>query len=152
MWRPGAYFLLARGILNEVEMGFFDRFRNRRGRYVSEKTFRKNVAKQTEMSPQTLRVLREHGVEESRELSLEFFFYTDSEEKACALAQRLGQLEYSVEGGPSAHDSKTFVITGWTTKMRMDETTVTEWTRKMCELGYEHDCEFDGWGTNPEQG
>jgi hypothetical protein len=35
--------------------------------------------------------------------------------------------------------------------MKMDEQTVLEWTGHMCGVGQQHDCEFDGWGTNPQQ-
>jgi hypothetical protein len=28
---------------------------------------------------------------------------------------------------------------------------VLDWTSRMCDVGREHDCEFDGWGTNPKQ-
>jgi hypothetical protein len=33
----------------------------------------------------------------------------------------------------------------------MDEATVVQWTQEMCEAGFLHDCEFDGWGTNAAQ-
>lgn len=34
----------------------------------------------------------------------------------------------------------------------MDTRLVVEWTKEMCRLGYSHDAEFDGWGTNPPDG
>ena len=46
---------------------------------------------------------------------------------------------------------KIFVITGWTSPIKMDENTVLNWTKDMCEVGYKYDCDFDGWGTNPDQ-
>ena len=42
-------------------------------------------------------------------------------------------------------------ITGWTTPLEMSANLVLDWVDQMCNLGFEHDCEFDGWGTNPEQ-
>ena len=103
------------------------------------------------MTPQTLQQLRKHGVTDDSRLALEFFFYTDTETKAAALAKALSTKGYSVKHRPSASDDKTRVITGWTTKMHMDEQTVVIWTRRMCKLGFDHDCDFDGWGTNPNQ-
>lgn len=48
--------------------------------------------------------------------------------------------------------SKTeYIITGWSTKIIMADGIVAEWVNKMCELAYKHDCEFDGWGTTPDQ-
>jgi regulator of RNase E activity RraB len=120
-------------------------------RYVSEPAFRENLAKQTTMSPQVIAQLRKHGVTDDASLKLEFFFYTDKDEKAQALAKALRALEYKVECGPSAGDSRLLIVTGWTTPLKMTENAVVAWAEKMCRLGYEHDCEFDGWGTNPKQ-
>ena len=38
------------------------------------------------MSPQTIAELRKHGLSSSAALKLEFFFYTDAEQKAQQLA------------------------------------------------------------------
>ena len=35
--------------------------------------------------------------------------------------------------------------------MKMDDQAVQLWTKEMSELGYKFDCEFDGWGTTPDQ-
>ena len=143
-----------------VAMGFFssspggsngDQGRKGDDRYVTESSFRQNLARQTAMSPQTVAHLREHGVTDDTTLKLEFFFYTDTEAKAHALATSLRELGYEVETGPSAGDDELFVVTGWTVPIKMDDRSVVEWTEKMCRLGYEHDCEFDGWGTYPKQ-
>jgi hypothetical protein len=32
----------------------------------------------------------------------------------------------------------------------MNELEVVSWTETMCRIGFEHDAEFDGWGTVPE--
>jgi len=61
-------------------------------------------------------------------LKLEYFFNTDPPEKASALAGD-----------------------GWTAAMTMSTDVVQSWARQMCDLGFKHDCEFDGWGTTPEQ-
>ena len=120
-------------------------------RFVFEKDFQKNLANQVAMVPQTLSQLRQHNVSEQTELKLEYFFYTDTDDKAAALASVLSKKGYTAEHGPSAGDKKLFILTGWTGPMLMNEATVVEWTRQMCRIGFEHDCEFDGWGTNPEQ-
>ena len=83
-------------------------------------------------------------------LPVEYFFFTNDEGKAKSLAETLKVRGYEPDYGPSATDSAIFVVTGWTPKMKMDDQTVIQWTESMCLLGYEHDCEFDGWGTHPE--
>jgi hypothetical protein len=132
-------------------MGFFNLFSNRPRRFVLEADFRKNMAKQMAMTPMTLQQLRKIGVTPDRELKLEYFFYTDSSQKAALLADNLKLRGYEVEQGPSASDKTTQIITGWTVKMTMEDRVVLDWTRDMCELGFSHDCDFDGWGTTPAQ-
>lgn len=99
-------------------------------------------------APQILMQLRQHSISEAAQLSLEYFFYTNTDEKAKALAEELISLGYSAEYGPSAKDKSVFVITGWTTKIQLSQQVVEEWQNQMCDLGYKHDCEFDGWGTD----
>jgi len=60
-------------------------------------------------------------------------------------------LNYEVEYDISAADKKLFVITGWTSKIKMSEEIVKQWVENMCNLGFKFDCEFDGWGTTPDQ-
>jgi len=135
-------------------MGFNNLFslgQNPNKKFVTEDSYKKNKNNQVDMAPQTLEQLRELGVTETKELKLEYFFYTNSIDKAKNLADEIRKLNYSVKYGKSAGDKKLFVITGWTIKMTMADTTVFDWTKQMCDLGYKFDCEFDGWGTEPDQ-
>jgi hypothetical protein len=119
-------------------------------RYVGKEAHEKNLKKQVYMSPMTLEKLREYGVTNETELKLEYFFYTDTEAKANELAKVLLKKGYSSEARLSASDSSIYIITGWTTKLKMSEDSVVNWTRDMCLLGYSKDCDFDGWGTKPD--
>jgi hypothetical protein len=121
------------------------------GRFQSEAAYADNRSRQLTMTPQTVAQLRTYGVTDDSQLKLEYFFYTDTKEKAAALAQKLTGLGYSGGYDHSASDKKQFVITGWTSPIKMDDKTVLDWTGRMCDVGHEHDCEFDGWGTNPKQ-
>ncbi|MBW8183483.1 ribonuclease E inhibitor RraB [Shewanella nanhaiensis] len=120
-------------------------------RFISEQQHKDNLDYQLSMSPQTVAQLREHGVTENKLLKLEYFFYTNASVKAKSLSEELSSLGYSSEFGESANDDNIKVITGWTSPISMSTEAVMKWTSKMCHLGYSHDCEFDGWGTNPEQ-
>jgi len=134
-------------------MGLFDFLKQKSndGRFVSEEAFNINRDKQVEMTPLTIQQLRKMNISADRELKLEYFFYTITAAKAEQLATEIGKLNYSVEYGVSAGNKKQYVITGWTTKMKITDEIVIQWTREMCELGYKFDCEFDGWGTMPDQ-
>jgi hypothetical protein len=119
-------------------------------RFVTEKAFRENLAKQMQMTPMTVAQLRKLGVTESKSLKLEFFFYTDTQAKAQSLATTLKEFQYEAHSRKSAGDSRTILVTGWSTPIKMDDGTVSAWTEKMCRAGFEHDAEFDGWGTSPD--
>ncbi len=96
-------------------MGFFDLFSTKQNpdkRFVTEDSYKKNKDNQVNMAPQTLKQLRDLGVTETKELKLEYFFYTNSIDKAKNLADEIQKRNYFVKHGKSAGDKKLFVITG----------------------------------------
>jgi regulator of RNase E activity RraB len=133
-------------------MGLFDFLKTKSYKqFVTESEFKTNHSKQIQMTPQTLNQLRSIDVSEEQQLKLEYFFYTNELNKAVQLSDELKKVDYSVVYEQSEGDKKLFVITGWSTKMQMSNNVVEKWTSDMCELGYKFDCEFDGWGTTPDQ-
>src|SRR5213593_749761 len=113
------------------------------GRFQTDEAYTENRAKQLAMTPQTLAQLRKDEVTDQTLRKLEYFFYTNTKEKAAALAQKLADMGYTASYDHSASDKKQFVVTGWTSRMMMDDQTVLDWTGRMCDAGHEHDCEFD---------
>ena len=132
-------------------MNFFALFSRPPKRFVSEDAFQQNLIRQTSMSPDTLGELQKLGVSKDTSLKLEFFFYTNTSAKAKALATVIARKSYEVRHEKAAIGNGQFVITGWTQKMKMEDSIVASWAKEMCELGFEYDCEFDGWGTSPDQ-
>jgi regulator of RNase E activity RraB len=132
-------------------MGLFELFKYGEKRYISELEINSNLENQQSLTPITLAKLREYGVHENKELRLEYFFYTNNIEKAKALAGELSLLQYSSEYEKSAGDNDLYLVSGWTTELKMVEDTILNWTAEMCQLGLKYDCEFDGWGTYPKQ-
>ena len=106
-------------------------------RFVTETAFQQNLAKQKKMSPMTLAQLRKLGVAESKSLKLEFFFYTDTQAKAQSLATALKQLQYDAKAQPAANNARQFVVTGWSTPIKMSESEVVSWTDQMCRTEVE---------------
>ena len=119
--------------------------------FLTQSEFEKSRSIQVTTSPRTLQQLYSHGVSEHTELKLEYFFFINQEAKAASLNEALVNLGYQGSYGRAVNDYKLFVITGWTPPMKMEVSTVTTWTESMCDLGFEFDTEFDGWGTNPSQ-
>ena len=126
-------------------------FKGKDKKFISEKKFKSVLDSQVNMSGQTLSQLRNYDVDESKSLKLEVFFYTNTNEKAESLFQELTSLKYEAEYGSSADNPKILIITGWSIPIQMSEDIIKDWVSNMCHLGYTHDCEFDGWGTDPTQ-
>jgi regulator of RNase E activity RraB len=133
-------------------VGLSDLFSRQPKRFVSKGAFETNLGTQMAMSLQTLQQLRKYNVAPENRRQLEFFFYTDTVEKAVVLAAELKDRNYDVEHRPSASNAKVQVITGWTTEITMSDAAVLDWTREMCTLGFKYDCDFDGWGTKAIDG
>ena len=110
-----------------------------------------DIERQLKMTPETLEQLREHGVTDDTKLKLEFFFYSDNEDSAKQLTTALRGLDYEADLYVPKKDGDKFIITGWTTKMNMDDKTVLHWTVDMVKISYDYGADFDGWGTNPKQ-
>jgi tetratricopeptide (TPR) repeat protein len=118
-------------------------------RFLSEEKSKEILDKQLTMSYFTLKELSKHGVDHDSYLKLEFFFYSNTEEKAKLLYNDLLQIGYKVD---MPHKSgKQWCITGWTDRINMSEYSVLSWIKEMCLAGFKQDCEFDGWGTYPVQ-
>ena len=120
-------------------------------RFWDEKAHRANLARQAGDVPQILEQLVKLGVTPDRELKLEYFFYTNTAQKADGLGDALRQKGYTVDVHPSHAGRRQHVVTGWSTPIRMSNDLVRDWSRQMCEIGFAHDAEFDGWVASLEQ-
>jgi hypothetical protein len=119
--------------------------------FVSEEKLEESVERQTKLVPVTLETLRHLEDRPSESLRMEFFFYTNTAGKAKEFSDFLKKRAYSVEYAKAAGITNLFLITGWSDKISVNEESIIAWTKEMCELGYQYDCEFDGWGTTPDQ-
>ena len=120
---------------------------NHTKRHVSKESYFENFESQIFLVSKTLKLLRKLSLKKVNEQQLEFFFYTNTPDKAQALAEEIVRLNYSVHFNKLSGDKELYLISGMTIKMSMDDSTITKWSQKMCKLGYRFDCKFDGWGT-----
>ena len=118
-------------------------------RFISEEQHEKNLFMQLEMNEETLKQLSLYGIFEGTKLKLEYFFLTDTKEKAEDMNEELREMGYRKNG--LFIENGFWVITGWTQKIRMNKETINSWSWEMCELGYENDCKFDSWASFPGQ-
>jgi len=80
-------------------MGLFDflKPKSNSGQFFCESAFNSTLGKQIQMTPHTLKNLRKSNVTVDTELKLEYFFYTNTEEKAAQLAREIEKLNYTVQ-------------------------------------------------------
>ncbi len=127
-------------------MGLFS-FLSDDGRFVSEEQYHENLESQETKNALVLGQLRENRIGPEAMKKLEYFFYTNTLEKASSLVNELQKLGYEV-GHDTAPHAGQFVINGWTDEMQISPEVVNGWSKKMIILGNQLDCYFDGWGTN----
>ncbi|MEP6931919.1 MAG: ribonuclease E inhibitor RraB [Flavobacterium sp.] len=114
-------------------------------RLVSENDLTANLGKHFRLATESLVSLRDASVEEEDELKIDYFFYSNSLEKAQKLEKEIQKMDYIVNYGPAPQDKNLFVISGRTTEIKMMHESLSKWVAAMCELGYKYDCNFDNW-------
>ena len=124
----------------------FNSFRQRLYRFFSRDEYEESSRMQKTLNEKVLGLF--HGYGGTKEFQgVEFFFYTDTQDKANNLAIELSAMGYDVYGVSKDADADKYSITGCTMPIKMDEESLTDWSKQMCKLGYDNDCQFDGWGT-----
>jgi hypothetical protein len=108
---------------------------------------------QVRMTPKTWEALQEHGVNESSELRLEFFYRAPGEEAANGLVEFLrSETDYEVVAGSQKKGmlaKRAWNVAGATQPTAVSLAILNEWVTWMVEAGAEHGpCEFDGWGAH----
>lgn len=128
-------------------MSFFNSFRNHLYRFFSKREMAEAISVQPKLSQRLFKLFKQYGGTKI-ESPVEFFFYTDAEDKANNLVIELVKLKYEIYGiYPPAEDIQNWSIIGVTTPLLMNENELSKWCETMNRLGYETDCRFDGWGT-----
>ena len=109
------------------------------------------LRRQVAMNSQTWAALQEHGVTESSELRLDFFYVAPGESEGEALAQFLrAETDYDVEVRSAKKgmlSKKQWSVTGSTQPTKVSLEILNQWVGWMVAAGAENGgCEFDGWG------
>ncbi|MFK8056593.1 MAG: tetratricopeptide repeat protein [Saprospiraceae bacterium] len=131
-------------------MGLFSFFKfGESATHISKSEHNTQLGCQATADNKVLYQLSLYGVTKDSRLSLEYFFYTNQQKKAESLNSDLEELGYQKRSIELVDE--TWIVSGWTQKQPMSPDSVSKWTIKMCKLGFERDCGFDGWGTIPDQ-
>lgn len=113
---------------------------------VNEEQFENGKDIQEASVPIIMNIMRGLGDGSPEELVLEFYFYTDENEKAENMAEALSKFGYDVQIDDTGRPGLCFLISGQTIPMPNEDEVIESWAKKMNEIGYIHDCQFGGWG------
>lgn len=113
--------------------------------FVSEIDFITNLNRQSHLAIETLVQLRELHIEEEDKLKIDYFFYTNTAEKSQAIAKEMQKRNYLVTYEAMPNTKNLFVVKGQSNGIQMMHEVLKQWATGMCELGYQCDCNFDGW-------
>lgn len=108
------------------------------------------LADQLKMTGSTLAALREYGVPEGEQRSVDFFYDAPDEVRANALVADLegtgasAQVESARVG--LMRRKTVWSVSGRTGPLVMSEPTLRAWVTSMVQLGGKHESMFDGWG------
>ena len=83
------------------------------------------------------------------EFKIDFSFHTNKYANAVSLKSELISLGYavSIRKDYLLYVIEDWEILGWTSKMSIDNSTISNWTESMHRMGLNYDCRFDRWGT-----
>jgi hypothetical protein len=113
--------------------------------------YEKTLGRQLVMNAQTWKTLQEHGVDEERELRLDFDYVAPSEDAANQLASFLRtETDYQAEARSEKQGRlarRTWRVGGQTQPTRLSPSILDDWVAWMVTAGARHGgCESDGWG------
>lgn len=129
-------------------MKFFNSFRQQLYRFFTKEHRDESLQMQPMLNKRAMGLMKDYGGKPNPVQGVEFFFYSDEEAKANNLAIELNKLGYTVyDVHPPEQEGKNWSIIGCIPPVPMGGNKFDKWTEQMIQLGYECDCQFDGWGT-----
>ncbi len=127
-------------------MPLFNSFRQHLYRFFSKPDYEETIIIQKALNKNLLKLFHSYGIAKKLQ-SVEFFFYTNTLDKANNLAIQLSLAGYEIYSVSESTYENTYSIIGCTPPIKMDNESLTGWSEERCKPGYDNDCKFDGWGT-----
>lgn len=114
--------------------------------FISVKKFESNLKGQKDSADRYLDLLNIHDNKIEEPKGMEFFFYSKTKKNADELKKDLEKIGYEVYGIERSTKNQ-YSIIGMTPPISLVEEKFKDWIKKMNEIGFINDCNFDGWGT-----
>lgn len=105
-----------------------------------------NIEHQLRMLDVTWRVFEEHGVTGESELILGFVYLAPNKKSANSLNASLENYDSSIR--TEGILKKEWYVDGCTHPTKVSKEILSQWLEFMVALGWEHGCEFDGFGAS----
>ena len=105
-----------------------------------------NIEHQLRMLDVTWEAFEENGVKEDTELVLDFVYLAPNKESANSLNSALENYDSSVRSEGML--KKKWFVDGNSHPTTVSKNTLAQWLDFMIALGWEHNCEFDGFGAS----
>ena len=128
-------------------MNFFNSFRQHIYQFFTGEERDESIVMQPVLNKEVLKLMKRFGGTSNSFQSVEFFFYSDTEDKANNLAIELNKLNYEVYGVSQSFKENEWSIIGCTPALNLNDESLNAWSKQMVDLGFKCDCKFDGWGT-----
>ena len=114
--------------------------------FISVKKFENNLKGQKDSANLYLDLLNLYDKKMEEPKGMEFFFYSKNRENADGLKKDLEKIGYEVYGIEKSIKNQ-YSIIGLTPPISLEKEKFKNWIKKMNEIGFINDCNFDGWGT-----
>lgn len=98
-----------------------------------------------DVNADVLRRIYGSDVSPGTELSIDFFYISDQEEKLKKLGLHLLEIFPHYTDLKVQPYSDHYELLGITNPIKMDLENINRWNQKMWDIGYEFDCKLDGW-------
>jgi len=85
------------------------------------------------------------GTTSANKLAVEFVFITDTEERAKKLEYYLSSHYNTYNNLDVAETEDYWEVRGITDPIKMEIARINQWNKAMSDIGYNYDCQLDGW-------
>ena len=109
-------------------------------------TYEENLEDQLKMLDITWEAFKEHGVTEDTEIILEFSYIAPNKEQAKSLSDSIEDYDSSIRSEGLL--KKKLFVEGQTHPTNVSKEILIQWIDFMVALGWDHGCEFDGFGAS----
>ena len=114
--------------------------------FVSIQEYEANIKNQGKAVSHFLSVFNFASADEGKYFSSVDFFFTGNNPRSIeSLSTELKKKDYELFGVTKQSDNH-YILSGTTPRMEINETAFHHWVKQMNEIGFIHDCLFDGWG------